>query len=94
MPLTVRVDVKTERLLQRLARKRRLTKSEVIRDAIGRLARQVEAQEATGRPYEKIQDLIGTGRGVSPHLSERTAQLFRRLLSARRLSKPLGSDSH
>jgi len=84
MPLTVRVDVKTERLLQRLARKRGRTKSEVIRDAIGVLARQVEVQEATERPYEKIQDLIGTVRGGPPHLSERTGEVFRRLLSARR----------
>lgn len=84
MPLTVRVDVKTERLLQRLARKRGRTKSEVIRDAIGVLARQVEAQEATERPYEKIRDLIGSVHGGPPNLSRRTGEVFRGMLSARR----------
>lgn len=39
MPLTVRVDLKTERLIQRLARKRGRSKSEVIRDAIDILAK-------------------------------------------------------
>jgi len=36
MPLSVRLDQKTESLVGRLARKRRQTKSEVMRDAIGR----------------------------------------------------------
>jgi len=84
MPLTVRVDVKTERLLQRLARKRGRTKSEVIRDAIGVLARQVEAQEATERPYEKLRDLIGSIQGGPTDLSRRTGEAFRQMLSTRR----------
>jgi predicted DNA-binding protein len=84
MPLTVRVDVKTERLLQRLARKRGRTKSEVIRDAIGVLARQVEAQEAKEHPYEKLRDLIGSIHGGPTDLSGRTGEAFRQMLSTRR----------
>jgi predicted transcriptional regulator len=42
MPLSVRVDAATESLIGRLARKRRQTKSEVIRDAIDVLAKQEE----------------------------------------------------
>lgn len=84
MPLTVRVDLKTERLLERLARKRGRTKSEVIRDAIGVLAKSVEAQEAAEHPYEKVRDLIGSVHGGPAELSERTGETFRRMLAGRR----------
>lgn len=84
MPLTVRVDVKTERLLLRLARKRGETKSEIIRDAIGVLAKEVRVQEATEHPYEKVRDLIGSVSGGSIDLSTRTGEKFRRLLNGRR----------
>jgi len=84
MLLTVRVDVKTERLLQRLARKRGRTKSEVIRDAIGVLAKEVEAQEVAERPYDQVRDLIGSVQGGPADLSVRTGEAFRRLLAGRR----------
>ncbi|BCA56427.1 hypothetical protein W02_35670 [Nitrospira sp. KM1] len=81
MPLTVRVDVKTERLIQRLARKRGRTKSEVIRDAIGVFAKQVEAQDERERPYEKARDLIGSVHGGPSDLSSHTGKTFRLMLS-------------
>ena len=84
MPLTVRVDVKTERLIQRLARKRGRSKSEVIRDAIGVLARQVQGQEETERPFETVRDLIGSIHGGPPDLSVRTGEQFRRMVHAKR----------
>jgi len=84
MPLTVRVDVKTEQLLQRLARKRGRTKSEVIRDAIGVLAKEIEAQEATEHPYDKVRDLIGSVHGGPADLSMRTGVKFRRAMAERR----------
>ncbi len=84
MPLTVRVDVKTERLLLRLARKRGETKSEIIRDAIGVLAKEVRVQEATEHPYEKVRDLIGSVSGGPADLSTMTGEKFRRLLAGRR----------
>jgi hypothetical protein len=84
MPLTVRVDPKTERLIQRLARKRGRSKSEVIRDAIGILAKRAEEQEMTERPLEAVRDLIGSVRGGPSDLSERTGDRFRRMLQARR----------
>jgi len=84
MPLTVRVDTKTERLIERLARKRGRTKSEVIREAIGVLARRTEALEHSERPYEAVKDLIGCVRGGQSNLSVRTGESFRRLLSSKR----------
>jgi Arc/MetJ-type ribon-helix-helix transcriptional regulator len=84
MPLTVRIDVKTERLIQRLARKRGRSKSEVIRDAIGVLARQIQGQEETERPYEAVKDLIGSIHGGPSDLSVQTGLRFRRMLQAKR----------
>ena len=48
--------------------KRGRTKSEVIRDAIGLLAKSVEAQEEAEHPYDKIRDLIGSAHGGPPDL--------------------------
>ena len=83
MPLTVRVDQKTERLIQRLARKRGRSKSEVIRDAIGVLAKQIQGEEETERPYEAVRDLIGSIRGGPSDLSVRTGEHFRRKVHAK-----------
>ena len=83
MPLTVRVDVKTERLLERLARKRGGTKSEVIRDAIGLFAREVETRETIERPYEKVRDLVGSVQGGPTELSKQTGEKFCRMLADR-----------
>ena len=84
MPLTVRVDVKTEQLLLRLARKRGETKSEIIREAIGILAKEIQVQEAAEHPYEKVRDLIGSVSGGPVDLSLKTGEKFRRLLAGRR----------
>ena len=60
MTLSVRLDAKTESLIGRLARRRRQSKSEVIRDAIGVLAKQEEkgtGKEASlrpGRPSDRL----------------------------------------
>lgn len=83
MPLTVRVDNKTERLLERLARQRGKTKSELIRDAIGVLAKSAENQEQARRPYDKVKDLLGSAHGGPANLSQRTGATFRRMLAER-----------
>jgi Arc/MetJ-type ribon-helix-helix transcriptional regulator len=83
MPLTVRVDHKTERLIQRLARKGGRSKSEVIRDAIDILAKRAQEQEKTERPYEAVRDLIGSVHGGPSNLSERTGDRFRKMLKER-----------
>lgn len=83
MPLTVRLDSKTERLIQRLARKRGWSKSEVIRDAIDILVKRAQELERTERPFEAVRDLIGSIRGGPSDLSERTGDRFRRMLEDR-----------
>lgn len=75
MPTSVRLDSKTQGALERLARSRSQTRSEVVRQAIEELA----ARE-TQPPFETVADLIGCVKGGPPDLSENTGQKFRELL--------------
>src|ERR1051325_11665974 len=88
MPLSVRLDTKTESLIGRLARKRRQTKSEVIRDAIGVLAKQEEKGAGKKGPYDLVAHLIGCvdsgGANLSQDTGEKFAKLLREKANARR----------
>jgi Ribbon-helix-helix protein, copG family len=84
MALSVRLDPGTERLVERLARKRKQTKSEVIRDALGVLAEQEKGLDGKKRPYELIAHLIGCVRGGPRDLSVRTGEKFAQLLAEKR----------
>ena len=83
MTLSVRLDTKTESLIGRLARKRRQTKSEVIRDAISILAEQEKKDAAEKRPYDLVAHLIGSVKGGPRDLSVRTGEKFRQMLVER-----------
>ena len=80
MPLSVRLDQKTESLSGRLARKRRQTKSEVIRDAIGVLATQEEKGSGKKCPYDLVAHLIGCVNSGGANLSQNTGEKFAKLL--------------
>jgi hypothetical protein len=84
MALSVRLDPGTERLVEKLARKRGQTKSELIRDALGMLAEQEKGTDGKKRPYDLVAHLIGCVRGGPPDLSVRTGEKFARLLAERR----------
>jgi hypothetical protein len=71
-------------LIERIARTRGRTKSEVVREAIGMLAKQAESRGEANRPYEAIRDLIGIVQGGPPDLSVQTGQAFRRLVATKR----------
>jgi hypothetical protein len=83
MPLSVRLDAATESLIGRLARKRRQTKSEVIRDAIDVLAKQEEKGAGKQRPYDRVAHLIGCVKGGPRDLSVNTGKKFREILIER-----------
>jgi hypothetical protein len=83
MPLSVRLDARTESLIGRLARKRGQTKSEVIRDAIGALAKQEEQGAGKKRPHDLVAHLIGSVKGGPRDLSVRTGEKFRQMLVER-----------
>lgn len=81
MPVSVRLDAKSEELVARLARKQGQTKSEVIRKAIKVLAESQDNRGKTLRPFDAIAHLIGCARGGPRDLSERTGDKFRQLLA-------------
>lgn len=80
-PLTLRLDEKTRRQIARIARRKRLSTSEVVRQAIEAWA---ERQEPVEAPFELASDLPGAVRGGNPKRSEQTGRRFVKLLKERR----------
>ena len=80
MSLSVRLDNKTETLVNRLARTRRQTKSEVIRDAVGVLAARGKRSQTKRRPYDLVKHLIGCIDSGGAKLSENTGERFSKML--------------
>jgi hypothetical protein len=80
-PLTLRLDEKTRQRIARIARRKQLSKSEVIRRAIAAWA---DCQEPAGAPYEAMADLIGVVRGGNRKRSKDTGRSFTKLLRGRR----------
>lgn len=58
MALTVRLSPKTERALNTLAKRRRLSRSDVVREAIEQYGAG-DVDGAGGRPYDAWLDVIG-----------------------------------
>lgn len=85
-PLTLRLDDETRERLRRVARRKGLTVSEVIRRTV--LA-SVEYEESLTpeTPYESIADLIGCVRGGRADRSRATGRQFAELLQKRRRSR-------
>ncbi len=82
-PLTLRLDEKTRQRIARIARRKGLSTSQVIRQAIDAWT---ERQEPTASPYELVSDLVGVVHGANPRRSERTGRHFTKLLKKRRSS--------
>ena len=80
MLTSVGLDDRTRRLLEKLMRTTRKTRSEVIRQAIEALAR-AESSGAESTPYAAVEDLIGCARGGPVDLSVDTGTQFGKLLS-------------
>jgi Arc/MetJ-type ribon-helix-helix transcriptional regulator len=72
--ISVRLSRDEERLVRRVARRRNTTVSDVVRDAVSRLA-ETDAQKRLS-PYEQIADLIGLVSDLPADLSERTGERF------------------
>jgi len=72
--ISVRLNRDEERLVRRVARRRKITVSDVVRHAVRQLA-----ENETGtplRPYDQIADLIGSVADLPADLSERTGERF------------------
>jgi hypothetical protein len=80
-PMTLRLDDETRQRIARIARRKRLSASEVIRQAIEAW---VEREEPIDSPYEVVADLIGVVHGGNPGRSSGTGYRFTELLKDRR----------
>jgi len=83
-PITLRLDEETRQRVAQIARRKRTSASEVIREAI---LTWVEMHENTGSPYDSIADLIGVVQGGKPGRSTETGRQFKELLRQRRVRK-------
>ncbi len=63
MPTSVRLDSKTESLIGRLAKRRRKTKSEIIREAITIMAQRESSNGTALTPFETMEPLLGCAGG-------------------------------
>jgi predicted transcriptional regulator len=70
-PLTLRLEKKTRQRIARIASRRQISTSEVIRQAIEAW---VERQEPIAAPYEAMADLIGVVNGGNRHRSTETGR--------------------
>ena len=80
-PLTLRLDKETRRRVERIAKRRQMTTSAVLREAIGTW---VSREESNVTAYDQIKDLIGSVHGGDPKLSENTGRRVAEMLKARR----------
>lgn len=83
MPTSVRLDPETEALLRRLACASGRTKSEVIREALHRMAAGAAEAAEPQSLYHAVEDLVGIAEGPED-LAEHHKQRFRDKLHRRR----------
>jgi predicted DNA-binding protein len=80
-PVTVRLGRDTRQRIARIARRKRVSASEIIREA---LEVYVEGHDAAVSPYEAVADLIGVVHGGNPQRSAQAGRQFTELLTGRR----------
>jgi len=78
--MSIRLSDKTRRSVARLAKARRSSQSEVVREAIETF---VEKAVAEARPDEGWKHLVGSLKGGPSDLSERTGEQVAKMLRAR-----------
>ena len=83
-PLSLRLDEKTRRRITRLARRKNLSVSDIVRSAIESMA---EREDSPSSPYALIADIVGSVRGTNPRRSEQTGRRFTKILKRARKSK-------
>ena len=81
MPTSVRLDPETESLLKQLAHSRSCSKSEVIRDALHRMAIGMRDADSEASIYDLIADLVGIEEHGPQDLARQHKARFRRKLN-------------
>jgi Arc/MetJ-type ribon-helix-helix transcriptional regulator len=79
--VTLRLDAKTKRRIARVAQRRKISKSEVIRQA---LEAWPEFHDSDQSPYEAMTKFIGVLNGGNPKRSENGGAKFTKFLKEKR----------
>ena len=80
MPLSVRLDPKTESVVKRPARRHKQTQSAVVREAITAYARDETAHPPEpSTPWEALRHPVGVADSEDGRLSQDTGERFRAL---------------
>ena len=82
-PVTLRLDKEIRRRVARIARQKRVSASQVIREAIESWVRAHE-ESVAATPYENAADLVGVVHGGNPKRSTQTGVQFKQLLKQSR----------
>jgi pantothenate kinase-related protein Tda10 len=77
MPLSVRLDKKTESLLEQTASTLKTSKAEVIKQSLSDYCARI-LTEKRKRPYELIKDLLGKEGSGKSDLSLRSEEILRK----------------
>jgi Arc/MetJ-type ribon-helix-helix transcriptional regulator len=88
MALTVRLDPKAEQTLNRLAKRRGLSRSDVVREALARYEAAEVSHAATRRPYDAWVDIIGVVRLGTRDPRHTTGDQFTAIVRAGRGRRP------
>jgi Arc/MetJ-type ribon-helix-helix transcriptional regulator len=83
MPVSVRLDRETETLVRRISKDSRRSKSEVIRDAIRRMATEIPVA-SPDTVYDQIADIVGIARGGRRRYAARSEEVLRTLFARKR----------
>jgi len=83
MPLSLRLDPATEQLVNKLARSRGQTKSEVLREAVRALSREHATARSGPSLFDAIAHHIGCFDSGGMNLSVRTGPRFAKLVAER-----------
>jgi len=80
-PITLRLNPKTRQRVERIARRKGTTTSDVLRDAIENW---IEREDSAGSAYDRMKHLLGVVEGGDSALSVKTGKRFAERLRARR----------
>jgi Arc/MetJ-type ribon-helix-helix transcriptional regulator len=80
MVISVRLDLWTERLVERIVRETGRTRSEIVREALARLVQERESRPEPESPYAALRPFIGCAHGGPQDLSAETGSKFARVL--------------
>lgn len=88
MAMSIRLDPATEALLNRLARRRKTTKSVIVRESLVAYGREAESPSRKGdRPIDHVRHLIGCVEGpgdLAANAKQRFGEIIRERHRARR----------